>query len=149
MKSAFTMIELIFVIVIIGVLASIAILKFNVTRDDAKIALISNNIKTSANEIIAYATAQDNLDNNITVMSKALRYMLSTHQAIIDSNQTVKIKMGNVNDCAKLYIQKNSTGAILNLSFANTTDSLCNALKNTIQITDYPIRIKGSTLNRN
>lgn len=38
MKSAFSMIELVFVIVIIGILAAIAIPKFNVTRDDAHIA---------------------------------------------------------------------------------------------------------------
>ena len=149
MKSAFTMIELIFVIVIIGLLVSIAMIKFNVTRDDAKISLVANNIKISTDEIVAYVTAHDKLDNNITSMSKALDYMIKTNQATLDSNQTVKIKMGNISDCAKLYIQKNSTGAILNLSFASTTDSLCNALKNTIQITNYPIRVKGSTLNRN
>ena len=35
MKKAFTMIELVFVIVVIGILAMIAIPKFSVTRDDA------------------------------------------------------------------------------------------------------------------
>jgi len=38
MKRAFTMIELVFVIVVIGILASIAIPKFSATRDDAIIA---------------------------------------------------------------------------------------------------------------
>ena len=37
MKKAFTMIELVFVIVILGVLASIAVSKMAVTRDDAMI----------------------------------------------------------------------------------------------------------------
>ena len=37
MKRAFTMIELIFVIVVIGILATIAVPKFAATRDDAKI----------------------------------------------------------------------------------------------------------------
>jgi len=149
MKSAFTMIELIFVIVIIGILSSIAAIKLSATRDDAKIALVANNIKASTDEIVSYATAQDTLDNNISSMSKALDYMIKTNQATIDSNQTVKIKMGNVTDCAKLYIQKNSTGAILNLSFSNSTDNLCNALKNTIKISNYPIKIKGATVNIN
>ena len=35
MKKAFTMIELVFVIVVIGILASIAVPKFAATRDDA------------------------------------------------------------------------------------------------------------------
>lgn len=38
MKRAFTMIELVFVIVVIGILAAIAVPKLAATRDDAKIA---------------------------------------------------------------------------------------------------------------
>ncbi len=38
MKKAFTMIELVFVIVVIGILSSIAIPRFAATRDDAEIA---------------------------------------------------------------------------------------------------------------
>ena len=36
-KSAFTMIELVFVIVVIGILASVAIPRFSATRDDAEV----------------------------------------------------------------------------------------------------------------
>ena len=46
MKRGFTMIELIFVIVIIGILAVIAIPKLNATRDDAKIATSLQNLAT-------------------------------------------------------------------------------------------------------
>jgi len=38
MKSAFTMIELVFVIVVIGILSAIAIPKFAATRDDAEVS---------------------------------------------------------------------------------------------------------------
>ena len=37
-KNAFTMIELVFVIVVLGILASIAIPKFSATREDAQIS---------------------------------------------------------------------------------------------------------------
>ena len=38
MKKAFTMIELVFVIVVIGILSAIAIPKFAATRDDAEVS---------------------------------------------------------------------------------------------------------------
>jgi len=58
MRAGFTMIELIFVIVIIGVLAAIAMNKLSATRDDAKISQIIANSKTFMNDVKAYYTAQ-------------------------------------------------------------------------------------------
>ncbi len=64
MKNAFTMIELIFVIVIIGILAVIAIPKLNATRDDAKIAVELNNIANCIQDITTSYTAREVEDNN-------------------------------------------------------------------------------------
>jgi len=52
------MIELIFVIVIIGILAAVAIPKLAATRDDAKIANIIANTRTFIGDLGAYYTAQ-------------------------------------------------------------------------------------------
>ena len=57
MRRGFTMIELIFVIVIIGILAVIAIPKLNATRDDAKIATNLQNLSTCIQDIGAAYTA--------------------------------------------------------------------------------------------
>lgn len=46
MKNAFTMIELIFVIVVLGILAGIAIPKLAATRDDATLATMRANLAT-------------------------------------------------------------------------------------------------------
>jgi type II secretory pathway pseudopilin PulG len=54
------MIELIFVIVIIGILAAVAIPKLAATRDDAKISNIIANARTAYGDLSAFYTAQGN-----------------------------------------------------------------------------------------
>ena len=58
MKKGFTMIELIFVIVILGVLASVAIPRLAATRDDAEVAKAATNLTTAVTDIAAYYTAK-------------------------------------------------------------------------------------------
>jgi len=64
MKRGFTMIELIFVIVIIGILAVIAIPKLNATRDDAKIVTDLRNLSTCISDAGSSftATGVENID---------------------------------------------------------------------------------------
>ncbi len=52
------MIELIFVIVILGILAAVAIPKLAATRDDAKISKLSANVSTLLSDATAYYTSQ-------------------------------------------------------------------------------------------
>ena len=58
MKKGFTMIELIFVIVILGILAAVAIPKLAATRDDAKAASIKTDIGTAMQAVPAWYQGQ-------------------------------------------------------------------------------------------
>ena len=63
MKKGFTMIELIFVIVILGILASVAIPRLASTREDAEISAAAGNLRTLVSDASAYYVARGNFDN--------------------------------------------------------------------------------------
>ena len=51
-RNAFTMIELVFVIVVLGILAAIALPKFAATRDDANVAKAKSTVAAVRSGII-------------------------------------------------------------------------------------------------
>ena len=62
MKKGFTMIELIFVIVILGILASVAIPRLAATREDAEISTGIANLRTLLSDITTYYVAKGNFN---------------------------------------------------------------------------------------
>jgi len=66
MKPAFTMIELIFVIVIIGILAAVAIPRFTANRDNAKASQELSNVAIYINDITSFYMATGNASKDHT-----------------------------------------------------------------------------------
>ena len=69
MKKGFTMIELIFVIVILGILAAVAIPRLAATRDDAEIVKVGTNMTTIISDLGSYYTSQGKLSTDIKEMT--------------------------------------------------------------------------------
>lgn len=84
MKKAFTMIELIFVIVVIGVLAAIAIPRISATRDDAVLVKTMAEIRTAIEEINAYYISQGKLALDTT--NNKVKFKEMTNAGVVDSS---------------------------------------------------------------
>jgi len=73
MKRAFTMIELIFVIVILGILASVALPILSATRSDAMTVTLLDNLRTCTSELATSYTASGVEDFSSLSCQKVLK----------------------------------------------------------------------------
>ena len=144
MKNAFTMIELIFVIVILGILAAVAIPKFAATRDDAQVSKIAQNIGTSIEEIAAYTNAKGTADKNFALMSNAITTMQKSGDAALSDNKAV-ISIGGVN-CININVVKNATNDDLQVSFVASGNAKCLNLQSAVDAQSYAMKLRGTSV---
>ncbi|WP_297441905.1 type II secretion system protein [Sulfurimonas sp.] len=142
MKNAFTMIELVFVIVILGILAAVAIPKLAATRDDAKVSMLAQNIGTAVGEISSYTISKGAADKNFLLMSNAMQKMKNSGNAVLSDNKSV-ISIDGV-DCISIDVVKNATNDDLKVSFISSTNQKCLSLQSAIGTQNYFIKLRGS-----
>ncbi len=120
-KNAFTMIELIFVIVILGVLAAVAIPKLFATSRDAKASARAHTMMTAVTEIAQYAVSKGKTESNLSIMSTSIYGLVNRGQAILgDYNATISV--GSVSDCGAISIVRDATDDTLIVIFGSAND---------------------------
>ena len=125
------MIELIFVIVILGVLASVAIPRLAATRDDAEMAKAATNLTTAVGDIAAYYTAQGDFKKKASTGSTRTVATLSDMTNALDevSSLTGYIKVKNVK-CLKVTATDGTESGDANIKIEKETANTDNACTN-------------------
>ena len=117
MRRGFTMIELIFVIVIIGIFAAVAIPKLSATRDDAKVSTELNNLSTCVNDAGGSFTATGTLVTDSTACASLVCFTATNNS----NNLTIADASSSEGYCTNAVSAATTKGLVGTHVFAGTS----------------------------
>ena len=158
MKKGFTMIELIFVIVILGILASVAIPRLAGTKADAEISAAVANLRTLVSDANVYYVAKGGFDLSAgaspsitTTWNQITNVPVSAPTNTLSTNTSLRVSGV---DCIDFLITKENGNLPAYFTFAkNSTggnNPVCREVQNSASLAPYfTSRVPGVTPDNN
>jgi prepilin-type N-terminal cleavage/methylation domain-containing protein len=115
-KKAFTVMEIIFVIVILGILATVIIPRLATTRDDAKVAFCTEAITLFMRDLSSYYTSQGKFSLNMQNMTN-----VAVHESIPITDNGSDGEYYYV--CNKIKENVSLADSAITFKFSNTADN--------------------------
>ena len=138
------MIELIFVIVILGILASVAIPRLAATREDAEISAAVANLRTLVSDASAYYTVKGEFGsatkwNAITNVPLNLVGNTGNAVALAAANPTAYLKVGNVDCIGVKLVEKvgTTTPAHIEIIKKSPSNAVCAKVQSSEPLRPY------------